>query len=329
MTILVTGGCGYIGSVTVEALRQRGNRVVVVDDLSRGHRQAVAADVPFYTGQVGDGELIRGLIAQHGIDACIHFAALTYVGESVQEPERYYANNVGATMGLLDALVSEGVRRFVFSSTCATYGEPQRVPIDESNRQQPESPYGWGKLFVEQTLASFGRSYGFGHVALRYFNAAGATAQRGEDHDPESHLIPLALQAALGQRPGLTVFGDDYPTPDGTCIRDYVHVADLAQAHLLALDHLAAGGESCQLNLGTGRGYSVREVIDTAQGVTGQPIASEIGPRRAGDTSRLVADASRALQVLGWRPQIPDLERIVATAWAWHRAHPHGYEDDR
>lgn len=325
MTILVTGGAGYIGSVTVEALRHAGSRVTVVDNLSRGHRAAVAAEVPFYEGDVRDSTLIRRIVEEQHIEACVHFAALTYVGESVQEPDRYYANNVGATVNLLDALTTAGVRRFVFSSTCATYGEPLRVPLDESHPQHPENPYGWTKFFVERELELFEANYGLRFAALRYFNAAGAIAARGEDHTPESHLIPLCLQVALGQRQGLTVFGQDYDTADGSCIRDYVHVQDLADAHLAALDHLARGGSSQFLNLGTGRGWSVLEVIEAARRITGHEIPLEVGSRRAGDASSLVADASQASSELGWCARIPDLQDIVASAWTWHRAHPDGY----
>lgn len=325
MTVLVTGGAGYIGSVTVEALRRAGQPVVVVDNLSRGHREAVDPDVPLYVGEVGDRALIRRVVDEQGIEACAHFAALAYVGESVEEPDRYYANNVGATVNLLDALTEAGVRRFVFSSTCATYGEPIRVPLDETHPQRPENPYGWTKFFVERELEVFEANYGLRFVALRYFNATGAIDTRGEDHSPESHLIPLALQVALGQRQGLTVFGRDYDTPDGSCIRDYVHVQDLAGAHLAALGYLSDGGDSQYLNLGTGRGWSVLEVIEAARRTTGCKIPLADGDRRAGDVSSLVADAARAGAVLGWSAQIPDLTEIVASAWDWHRAHPGGY----
>ena len=325
MTTLVTGGAGYIGSVTVEALRTAGRQVVVVDNLSRGHRPAVDPDVPFYHGDVGDATLIRRIVDEHGVEACVHFAALTYVGESVEEPERYYANNVGATVNLLDALTVGGVRGFVFSSTCATYGEPIHMPMNETHPQHPENPYGWTKFFVERELEAFEANYGLRFAALRYFNAAGAIQTRGEDHTPESHLIPLALQVALGQRQGLTVFGRDYDTPDGSCVRDYIHIQDLARAHLAALDHLQSGGASQYLNLGTGRGWSVLEVIEAARRITGHEIPATDGERRAGDASRLVADATKARTVLGWAAQTPDLEDIVASAWDWHRNHPHGY----
>lgn len=325
--VLVTGGAGYIGSVTVEALRAAGRPVVVLDNLSRGHRAAVDPQIPFYEGDIADGALVRQVIDEHHVDACVHFAALTYVGESVEQPHRYYENNLAATLRLLDALHAGGVGRFVFSSTCATYGEPQRVPIDETHRQQPANPYGWTKLFVEHQLAMFESNYGMRHVALRYFNAAGGIDTRGEDHTPESHLIPLALQVALGQREGLTVFGLDYDTPDGSCVRDYVHVEDLARAHLAALDHLAQGGDSLQLNLGTGQGYSVLDVIESARRITGHDIPAKHGERRTGDASRLVADASKALSELSWQAQRPDLDDIVRSAWAWHSRYPKGYQD--
>lgn len=330
LTVLVTGGAGYIGSVTVEALREAGRPVVVIDNLSRGHRQAVDPDVPLYEGDVGDRELIGRIVEEHGVDACVHFAALTYVGESVQEPERYYANNVGATVNLIDALTSSGVGRFVFSSTCATYGEPRSTTLDENHPQHPENPYGWTKYFVERELEAFAANYGLRFAALRYFNAAGAIDTRGEDHSPESHLIPLALQVALGQRDGLTVFGRDYDTADGSCVRDYVHVQDLASAHLAALEHLAddrtAEADSLFLNLGTGHGFSVLEVIESARRITGASIPMQDGPRRQGDASSLIADAAKAEAVLGWRAQTPELEDIVASAWNWHRKHPQGYE---
>jgi UDP-glucose 4-epimerase len=326
-TVLVTGGAGYIGSVTVEALRAEGRPVAVIDNLSRGHRAAVDPSVPFYEGDIGDTALIRRIVEEQGVTACVHFAALTYVGESVEQPDRYYANNVGATLGLLDGLLGGGVRRLVFSSTCATYGEPQRLPLDETHPQHPENPYGWTKYYVERQLQVHEAAYGLRFAALRYFNAAGAIDTRGEDHTPESHLIPLALQVALGQRDGLTVFGRDYDTPDGSCVRDYVHVQDLARAHLASLDHLAAGGESLHLNLGTGRGWSVLEVIEAARRITGHAIPAAEGVRRAGDASTLVADASRAREILGWEAQIPDLTDIVDSAWRWHQAHPRGYDD--
>jgi UDP-glucose 4-epimerase len=325
MAILVTGGAGYIGSVMVDQLLERGEQAVVLDDTSRGHKQAVGEDVPFYNGRTGDRELVGRICREHDIEACIHFAALAYVGESVSDPKRYYENNVEQGIAFLDSLLAAGVRRFVFSSTCATYGEPVRVPIDEQHPQQPTNPYGWSKLIMEKILAAYDHAYGLRYVALRYFNASGATERRGEHHDPESHLIPNVLFAAMGRLPFVSVFGGDYPTPDGTAIRDYIHVTDLCSAHTLALEHLRRGGDSERINLGNGHGYSVMEVIDTARRVTGREIEARIEPARPGDPSRLVADASKAREVLGWQTQYPDLETIVRTAWDWHRAHPEGY----
>jgi UDP-glucose 4-epimerase len=325
MAILVTGGAGYIGSVMVEQLVERGERVVVLDDLSRGHHGAVDDAAPFYEGRTGDRELVGRICREHSVEACIHFAALAYVGESVSDPKRYFENNVSDGIALLDTLLAAGVRRFVFSSTCATYGEPVRVPIDESHPQAPTNPYGWSKLIMEKILESYDHAYGLKYVALRYFNASGATARRGEHHEPETHLIPNVLFAAMGRLPFVSVFGGDYPTPDGTAIRDYIHVTDLCSAHTLALEHLRRGGESERINLGNGQGYSVTDVIETARRVTGREIETRIEPARAGDPSRLVADASKAHSVLGWQTQYPDLETIIRTAWDWHQAHPEGY----
>ncbi len=325
MAILVTGGAGYIGSVTAALLRARGERVVVLDDLFRGHRAAVPEGEAFYKGKIGDRELVTRIATEHELDDCIHFAALAHVGESVLEPARYYGNNVAQGLALIDALLAVGVRRMVFSSTCAIYGEPQQVPIPETHPQNPTNPYGWSKLFMEQIMESYDRAYKLKYVALRYFNAAGATAEHGEDHDPETHLIPNVLAAAQGRLPAVPVFGDDYPTPDGTAIRDYIHIADLGSAHVLALDYLRAGGKSDFFNLGTGQGYSVMEVIESARTVTQCEIPVRIEPRRAGDPSRLVADAHKARAVLGWTPDHPDLNSILRTAWDWRTTHPRGY----
>ena len=318
MAILITGGAGYIGSVTEELLRARGERVVVLDNLSRGHRDAVAPEVPFFQGDIGNRELIVRVIQEHKIDACIHFAAFAYVGESVSAPALYYENNVEQGIRLLGALVQAGVRQIVFSSTCATYGEPQRIPIDEQHPQVPTNPYGWSKLFIERIMSDYDRSYGLKFVALRYFNAAGATPERGERHDPETHLIPLVIKAAQGERDNIAVFGNDYPTKDGTCVRDYIHVSDLAQAHALSLDYLRAGNASTAINLGNGKGYSVLEVVEAARAVTGCEIAIEMQERRAGDPSHLVADAAKAGAVLGWKPQHAELSEIISSAWKWH-----------
>jgi UDP-glucose 4-epimerase len=326
MTILVTGGAGYIGSVTVERLRRKGETVVVLDDLARGHRAAVDRDVPFYQGHVGDPALVARITAEHKIEACVHFAALTYVGESVSDPAKYFENNVQQGVAFFGALLKSGVRCVVFSSTAATYGVPKQVPIPESCPQWPVNPYGWSKLMIERLLDSYRQAYGLKFVALRYFNAAGATEQRGEHHEPESHLIPNVLLAAQGLTE-LSVFGNKYPTPDGTPIRDYVHVIDLADAHILALNHLRNGGNSDFINLGTGHGYSVLEVIDSARKVTGQPIPIRVEAPRAGDPPSLVADATKATAVLGWKPTMSDLPSILRSQWEWRQRHPRGYSE--
>lgn len=326
MGILVTGGAGFIGSVTVELLRRQHERVVVLDNLSRGRRAAVPREVPFYEGDVGDRALVRSICREHSVEACVHFAAYAYVGESVSEPARYFDNNVGQSLSLLSELVECGVRRFVFSSTCATYGIPEHgVPISEETPQRPANPYGWTKFFLERVLESYAVAYGLNFVALRYFNAAGATATHGEHHEPETHLIPNVLSAARGELPFVTIHGTDYPTPDGTAVRDYIHVEDLASAHLLALNYLRSGGSSEFINLGNGQGFSVLEVIEGARRVTGRPIEISFGPRRDGDPPALVARAEKALQLLGWRPAHTNLDEIIATAWRWHLAHPRGF----
>ncbi|HVQ36432.1 MAG TPA: UDP-glucose 4-epimerase GalE [Pyrinomonadaceae bacterium] len=315
--ILITGGAGYIGGVTAELLRARGEDTVILDNLDRGHRDTVPSDVPFYEGNIGDRALVSRIAREHDIEACIHFAALAYVGESVDDPARYFNNNVEQGIALLDELLKAGVRRLVFSSTCATYGEPQQVPISEDHPQNPTNPYGWTKLMMERVMDSYDPAYGLRFVALRYFNAAGATRERGEQHVPETHLLPNVLRAAQGEIPHVSVFGNDYPTPDGTPIRDYIHVADLGAAHILALEHLRQGGESQRINLGNGQGYSVMEVIETARRITQQPIAVQIEPRRPGDPSRLVANATKAREVLGWKPAYPDLDSIIRSDWEW------------
>jgi UDP-glucose 4-epimerase len=328
MAILVTGGAGYIGSITVEMLRAQGEGVVILDNLSRGHRAAVDADIPFYEGNVGDQGLLRRITDAHDIEACIHFAAIAYVGESVAEPARYFENNVAQGISLLDALLRAKVKRLVFSSTCASYGEPRQVPIDETHPQQPTNPYGWSKFMLERVLDAYARAYDLRSVALRYFNAAGASPRYGEHHEPETHLIPNVLGAALGKLPFVSVFGNDYPTPDGTCVRDYIHVTDLADAHIRALNYLRQGGDATHINLGNGQGYSVLEVIEAARQVTGKPIEARFEPQRPGDPSRLVADAAKALKVLGWQPSHSDLTNIIQSAWQWHLAHPQGYGEN-
>ncbi|MEW6753333.1 MAG: UDP-glucose 4-epimerase GalE, partial [Candidatus Latescibacterota bacterium] len=314
MAILVTGGCGYIGSATVELLLQHGEEeVVVVDNLSRGHREALPAHVPFYCGDIGDRGLLQRVTRAHALDACIHLAALAYVGESVQHPQRYYENNVEQAVALLEVVMSGGVRHVVLSSTCATYGEPLAARVDEEHPQRPLNPYGWSKFMLERILESYDRAYGLRFVGLRYFNAAGATHRIGEDRhpDPYPRLIASALYAAAGARPFVSVFGDDYPTPDGTAVRDYVHVADLAEAHVRALRYLRAGGSSQFANLGTGQGHSVLEVLEAARRVTGRPVRAVVRPRRPGDPASLVAQAQKARRLLGWSPAQSGLEEIV------------------
>ena len=326
MAILITGGTGYIGSVTVERLLAKGEEVVVLDDLARGHRAALEGDIPLYHGKIGDRELVARIAREHQLESCIHFAALIEVGESVSDPAKYFENNVGQGIAFVGALVKAGVHRLVFSSTAATYGDPEQIPITEQSRKWPKNPYGWSKLFMERLLESYDIAYGLKFVALRYFNAAGATENHGEDHRPESHLIPNVLSAALGQLQAIRVFGDNYPTPDGTPIRDYIHVVDLADAHIRALDYLRRGGQSDFLNLGTGHGYSVLEVIQCVREITGGDISVRIEAPRAGDPSRLIADPARAKTVLGWEPSVSDLRSIVRSAWEWRLRHPHGYQ---
>ena len=326
MAILVTGGAGYIGSVAVEDLSKNGEKVVVLDNLVYGHKEAVGENVAFYEGDIGDQELVEKIILEHNVEACMHFSAFAYVGESVEKPQIYYENNFVQTLKLLETLIANNVKKFIFSSTCATFGEPQYVPIDEKHPQNPVNPYGWSKFMVERVLEDYDQAYNLKFVALRYFNACGASEKCGEHHDPETHLIPLILFTAQGKRDAISIFGDDYPTPDGTAVRDYIHIADLSQAHLLALDYLRGGGSSEFINLGNGSGYSVKEVVEAARKVTGKTIEAKILPRRAGDPSRLVANATKAKKVLGWNPQFPEIEKIIESAWKWHEANPNGYE---
>ena len=325
MNILVIGGAGYIGSHMVKLLVEQNHSVVVLDNLTTGHRPSVQA-CELVVGDMMDRDLTCGILREHAIDAVMHFAACALVGESVTNPARYYQNNVVASLSLLEAMRECEVNKLVFSSTCATYGEPSRIPISEQEPQQPVNPYGFTKLVIENALRDYAHAYGLGYAALRYFNAAGAAPDGtiGEDHEPESHLIPIVLQVALGQRENITIFGDDYPTPDGTCIRDYIHVNDLGMAHLAALERIQPGS-GIEVNLGTGTGQSVRQVIDVCREVTGHEIPEILGARRAGDPPELVADASLANRLLDWKPAMPDLKTIVETAWAWHREHPRGY----
>jgi len=320
MRILVVGGAGYIGSHMVWLLGQMGARATVLDDLSSGHRDAVIG-AELVHGSLADEALLDLVLTKGRFDAVMHFASFIQVGESVRDPAKYYRNNVANTLNLLQAMHRHGVKRFVFSSTAAVYGNPAYVPIDEAHPQQPINPYGRSKLMIEQVLADFARAYGMQSVCLRYFNAAGAhpEALLGERHDPETHLIPLVLQAASGRQPHITVYGRDYDTPDGTCIRDYIHVMDLAQAHWQALQYLMDDGSSAVFNLGNGQGFSVQEVIEVSRQVSGRAISVQEGERRAGDPPRLVADARLAREVLGWQPQYAELETIVRDAWAWEQ----------
>jgi UDP-glucose 4-epimerase len=325
MNVLVVGGAGYIGSHMVRALAEAGHYPVTLDNLSTGFAAAVTRG-KFIQGDLRDRARTARILAEERVDAVMHFAASALVGESVAQPAKYYENNVVAAWNLLEAMREVGVVRVVFSSTCATYGVPRRVPITEQESQLPVNPYGFTKLVIERAMDDYAHAYGLAFAALRYFNAAGASpsGEIGEDHEPESHLIPIVLQAALGHRPHVTIYGDDYPTPDGTCIRDYIHVDDLAAAHLAALERLQPG-RGIKVNLGTGVGYSVRQVIDMCRHVSGREIREEIGPRRPGDPPELVADPSLAREKLGWTPQYQKLRPIVETAWAWHRRNPHGY----
>lgn len=326
MSICVIGGAGYIGSVVVECLQKAGRRVIVYDNLSRGHRKAVFHDTPFVEGDHGDAAKLKAALEKYECDVVMHFSALSLVGESVKNPLLYYDNNVSKGVALLEASVAAGVKYFIFSSTAAVYGEPVSIPIRESDPTVPNNPYGNTKLAFERLLHDVTSVARMSFVALRYFNACGATEIHGEDHEPETHLIPIALQAAMGQRERLYIFGDDYPTPDGTCLRDYIHVLDLAKAHILALEYLERGGGSQAFNLGNGNGFSVLEVIEAARKVTGRKIKAEKAGRRPGDPAVLVASAEKARSVLGWSPEWTSLERIIESAWKWRLANPDGYE---
>ncbi|RXZ01327.1 UDP-glucose 4-epimerase GalE [Fictibacillus sp. S7] len=327
MAILVTGGAGYIGSHAVLHLLNKGEKVVVFDNLQKGHQEAVMEGVSFYKGDLHDSELLDAVFAENEIEAVIHFAANSLVGESVEHPISYYQNNVAGSLNLVDRMVKNGVKKIVFSSTAAVYGEPETVPISESDRTVPGNPYGETKLAIEKLLFWADQAYGLKSVALRYFNAAGADPEGriGEDHTPESHLIPIVLEAALGKRPHVSIFGEDYKTEDGTCIRDYIHVMDLAEAHYLALEKLKSTEESGVYNLGNGTGFSVKEVIETCREMTGREIQAVSSPRRAGDPAVLIASSQKAKDELGWIPQYPDLKEIVKHAWNWHVNHPDGY----
>jgi len=326
MAVLVTGGAGYIGSHAVAALLEREEDIVVIDNLQQGHRDAVLGG-KLYEGDLRDEAFMDQVFRENDIDAVIHFAANSLVGESMKLPGKYYHNNVFGTLCLLEKMNEYNVRKIVFSSTAATYGEPENVPIDEYDRTVPTNAYGETKLAMEKMMKWFDVAHGIKYVSLRYFNAAGAheSGKIGEDHNPESHLIPIVLQVALEQRAHISVFGDDYDTEDGTCIRDYIHVSDLADAHVLAVDRLRSGGDSAVYNLGSGNGYSVKQVIDIARAVTGHAIPAVIEPRRAGDPAVLIASSNRARTELGWSPKRDNLEKIIASAWSWHKANPSGY----
>ncbi|MCP1310098.1 UDP-glucose 4-epimerase GalE [Paenibacillus tyrfis] len=326
MAIMVTGGAGYIGSHTVAELLAKGEEVVVVDNLQQGHREAVLGG-KLYVGDIRDADFLDTVFRENKIDAVIHFAASSLVGESMQLPGKYYHNNVYGTLCLLEKMNEYGVKKIVFSSTAATYGEPENVPILETDRTLPTNAYGETKLAMEKMMRWFDTAHGIKYVSLRYFNAAGAheSGRIGEDHSPETHLVPIILQVALGKRAHISIFGEDYATPDGTCIRDYIHVTDLADAHILAVEKLRAGGDSSVYNLGNGKGFSVKEVIDIAREVTGHAIPAVVEARRAGDPAVLVASSERGRTELGWQPKRHSLKQIIASAWAWHQANPDGY----
>ncbi|WP_105618451.1 UDP-glucose 4-epimerase GalE [Vallitalea okinawensis] len=328
MAVLVCGGAGYIGSHTVAELLDKGEEVVVVDNLQKGHRDAVLEGAKLYVGDLRDEAFMDTVFTENKIDSVIDFAADSLVGESCVEPLKYYENNVYGTMCLLKSMEKHEVKKIVFSSTAATYGEPESIPIQESDKTEPKNPYGETKLSVEKMLKWCDEAYNIKHVVLRYFNACGAhkSGEIGEDHSPESHLIPLILQVPLGKREKIFVFGDDYPTEDGSCIRDYIHVTDLADAHILAVEKLRKDNTSATYNLGNGKGFSVKEVIEIARKVTGHPIPAEITDRRAGDPAVLIASSDRIIEELGWNPRYDDLETIIASAWQWHKNNPEGFE---
>ncbi|WP_138420120.1 UDP-glucose 4-epimerase GalE [Aquibacillus sediminis] len=328
MSVLVLGGAGYIGSHAVYQLIDQNRQVVVIDNLETGHRDAVHPDATFYHGDIRDIEFLRNVFQNETIDSVLHFAANSLVGESMEKPLKYFDNNVHGTQVLLQAMQEFNIKHIVFSSTAATYGEPNAIPITENAPTQPTSTYGETKLTMEKLMKWCGAAHGTKYVSLRYFNVAGARGEIGEDHQPETHLIPIVLQVALGQRDHITIFGDDYNTDDGTCIRDYIHVEDLIDAHLLALDYLKQGGESNIFNLGSSQGFSVKQIIDTARNVTGKEIPAKIGDRRAGDPSTLIASSDKAKQVLGWQPTRTSIDRIIQDAWTWHAQHPSGYRKE-
>lgn len=329
MSILVLGGAGYIGSHAVDQLINQGYKVVVIDNLLTGHRQAIHEEAVFYEGDIRDKAFMESVFEKETIEGVMHFAASSLVGESVEKPLKYFNNNVYGMEILLEVMEQFGVKNIVFSSTAATYGEPEETPIRETTPTNPKNPYGESKLMMEKMMKWCDNAYGMRYVALRYFNVAGAKSDSsiGEDHNPETHLVPIILQVALGQRAQLGIYGDDYDTPDGTCIRDYVQVEDLIAAHILALEYLKAGNQSNVFNLGSNNGYSVKEMLEAAREVTGKEIPAKVEPRRAGDPSTLVAASDKAKEFLGWKPKYIDVKDIIKTAWDWHVSHPNGYED--
>lgn len=329
MRILITGGAGYIGSHTVRMLEKEDHTVIVYDNLIKGHKEAVKNSF-FVEGDLFDTALLTDTMKKHKIEAVVHFAAYSLVGESMEKPQLYYHNNVNGTLNLLNAMKECAVNKLVFSSTAAVYGEPEIIPIDESARKEPTNVYGRTKLIMENAMADYAKAYGLNYIALRYFNACGAddVGDIGEDHAPESHLIPLVLQTCLGKRDSIKIFGDDYKTADGTCIRDYIHVNDLAKAHILALKALFKGAKSSVYNLGNGNGFSVKEIIETAEKVTGIMIKKEITPRRAGDPAVLIASSDKIRKELGWEPEYTDVEKVIASAWKWHRNNPNGFVEE-
>lgn len=330
MTILVLGGAGYIGSHTVYELIDNGEDVVIIDNLLTGHKEAVHPKARFYKGDIRDKEFLDSVFKKEKIDAVIHFAASSLVGESMEKPLKYYDNNLCGTKILLDSMVEHGIDKIVFSSTAAVYGEPERIPILETDKTEPTNTYGETKLSMEKMFKWVGKAHGLRYVSLRYFNACGAhvSGKIGEDHNPESHLIPLILQVPNGKREFISIFGEDYQTKDGTCIRDYIHVTDLAQAHILAVKYLQNGGKSDIFNLGNGIGFSVKEVIETARKVTQNAIPAKVTPRRTGDPAKLIASSDKAKKVLGWKPQHAELDEIISTAWNWHKNHPDGFKNN-
>ncbi len=329
MAILVCGGAGYIGSHAVHQLVSRGEEVVIIDNLQHGHRAALNPHAKFYEGDIRDYNILEKIFTENKIEAVIHFAAYIEAGESVQKPLKYFNNNVYGIQVLLEEMYKHGINKIVFSSTAAVYGEPKKIPIEETDDKTPINPYGETKLIMEKIMRWVSKANGINFVSLRYFNAAGAIEDGsiGEDHHPETHLIPLILQVPLGKRDHITIFGNDYDTPDGTCIRDYIHVIDLADAHILALEYLRKGGSSDAFNLGSGKGFSVKEMIEAAKKVTGKNIKVEIGERRPGDPAQLIASSEKAHKILGWNPKFTDVEVVIKTAWNWHKKHPNGYDD--